>query len=502
MNLTALESEDDNLAARERSLNPDHNSEVSDGNKNVEKNLGDAPAEVPKSVSPQVPPTQNELTNGSLSPLKIKNQQNRLSSDSTVGLSAQKQTNPKLSIITQFYPPDFAATGQLISELVNSLRLAGFSISVYTGMPGYAFKEADAPNYEEINGAIVRRTRASQISPKRIRGKLVNSLFFWLRTLIKLRRKDLRGSHLLITSAPPFLSLVGWFYHKLFGHTYTCLVYDIYPDVVVRLDVIPANHLIVKFWESINCRVWRRANSLIVLSESMKQVLLQQYGDRVPNLANKIFVIHNWADANSIKPLGKEENHFAQTHNLVEPFVVQYSGNLGRCHDTETILEAIYLLRQQTQIKFVFIGSGAGLPIIESAIAQDRLTNVTILPYQDKQTLPFSLTACDLSLVSIKAVAEGVVTPSKVYGILAAGIPIAAICPPNSYLRSLISEANCGKCIDNGNAQALVDFIIELEKNAQIRKSLGENARLYLEENFTLEKILPQYIQAIAHQPD
>jgi glycosyltransferase involved in cell wall biosynthesis len=414
----------------------------------------------------------------------------------------QIKPGSKLSIITQFYPPDFAATGQLISELVNGLTLAGYEISVYTGKPGYAFKQADAPSYEEVDSTIIRRTRASQVSPKRIRGKLINSLFFWLRSLIKLRRKNLRGSHLLITSAPPFLSVVGWFYHKIFGHTYTCLVYDIYPDVAVRLGVISANHLIVKLWESINCRVWRRANSLIVLSESMKAVLLDQYGSRIPGLENKIFVIHNWADADLIKPLAKQENHFAQTNNLVEPFVVQYSGNLGRCHDVETILEAIYLLREQSQIKFVFIGSGAGLPVIEAAIAQDHLTNIAILPYQEKQTLPYSLTACDLALVSLKQVAEGVVTPSKVYGILAAGMPIAAICPPNSYLRSLISEAGCGRCIDNGDARALADFIIELAKDAQLRSTLGKNSRLYLEENFTLAQILPQYMQAIAHQSD
>ena len=427
--------------------------------------------------------------------------------DSVSNQSSTKKINiaeskPKLAVITQFYPPDFAATGQLVSELVNALAIAGYSIGVYTGKPGYAFKQADAPSYEEIENIIIRRTRSSQVSPKRIRGKLINSLFFWLRTLVKLRKKDLRGSHLLITSAPPFLSVVGWFYHKIFGHTYTCLVYDIYPDVAVRLGVVATSHPIVKIWEEINYRVWRRANSLIVLSESMKQVLLEIYGCRIPNLIDKIYVIHNWADESLIKPLTKSENPFAKQHDLVEPFVVQYSGNLGRCHDTETILEAIYLLRHQPQIKFVFIGSGAGIPMIERAIAQAHLTNVTILPYQDKQTLPYSLTACDLALVSLKAEAEGVVTPSKVYGILAAGMPIAAICPPNSYLRSLISEAQCGKCISNGEAQALVDFILELESSPHLRATMGNNSRQYLEENFTLAKILPQYMQAIAHQPE
>ncbi|MDX1976144.1 MAG: glycosyltransferase family 4 protein [Pseudanabaenaceae cyanobacterium bins.68] len=406
-------------------------------------------------------------------------------------------TRRKLTVITQFYPPDFAATGQLVHELVQALAAEGYQILVYTGMPGYAFNQAEAAGYEYQNHTTIRRTRAAQISPKRIRGKLLNSLFFWLRSLVKLRHSELRGSHFLITSAPPFLGMVGWFYHKLFGHSYTCLVYDIYPDVAVRLGVIGLDHPLVKLWQWINCRVWRRANSLIVLSESMKELLLSQYAKRIPQLASKIFVIHNWADQKLIQPLAKSNNPFAIAHNLVDPFVVQYSGNLGRCHDVDTIIETIYLLRDYPQIRFVFIGSGAGIPLVEQAIATSNLTNVSFLPYQDKQTLPYSLTACDLALVSIKAVAEGVVTPSKVYGILAAGVPIAAICPPNSYLRAMVAAGECGVCIDNGAAQDLADLILNLSQNQQLRDRWGRNARVYLEQNFTLAQILPLYIQAI-----
>lgn len=406
----------------------------------------------------------------------------------------------KLTIITQFYPPDFAATGQLVQELVQALGTYGYQVLVYTGMPGYAFHQADAAPYEHQDNTIIRRTRAAQVSPKRIRGKLLNSLFFWLRSLVKLRHSELRGSHFLITSAPPFLGIVGWFYHKLFGHSYTCLVYDIYPDVAVRLGVVGARHPLVKLWQWTNCRVWRRANSLIVLSDSMKELLVSQYSDQVPQLANKIFVIHNWADPNLIQPIAKSQNPFAIAHNLVEPFVVQYSGNLGRCHDVETIIEAIYLLRQHPHIKFVFIGSGAGIPLVEQAIAHNNLTNVTLFPYQDKQTLPHSLTACDLALVTIKAVAEGVVTPSKVYGILAAGVPIAAICPPHSYLRELIAAGACGACIDNGAGQDLADLILKLSQNPELRDRWAKNARMYLEQNFTLTQILPLYVQAINHR--
>ncbi|NET86257.1 MAG: glycosyltransferase family 4 protein, partial [Moorea sp. SIO1F2] len=46
----------------------------------------------------------------------------------------------RLSVLTQFFPPDYAATGQLIQELVMQLGKQGIDIKVFTGQPGYAFE--------------------------------------------------------------------------------------------------------------------------------------------------------------------------------------------------------------------------------------------------------------------------------------------------------------------------------------------------------------------------
>ncbi len=398
-----------------------------------------------------------------------------------------------ITIITQFYPPDYAATGQFVYELAHALGKEGYDINVFTGKPGYAFKQADAPREEDADGVRVRRTRAAQISPKRIRGKLINSIFFWLRCAIKLRNSSSRGSHLLITSAPPFLGLIGWFYNKVCGHSYSCLIYDVYPEVAVRLGVVKLDHWIVKLWQFLNSKVWERAESLIVISEPMKELLLSQN----KKIADKIYVIPNWADPELIKPIPKSTNWFAEQYSLNNYFVVLYSGNLGRCHDEVTILECIYLLKNHPKVKFVFIGNGAGIVPIEKAIATGDLPNAIKLPYQEREVLPYSLTACDLSLVSLKPNVEGVVAPSKVYGILAAGRPIAAICPEHSYLRQLIDEGNCGCCFMNGDAKGLADYICQLANDHSKVEYLGLNARSHFEKNFTLEKITPLYIEAL-----
>jgi glycosyltransferase involved in cell wall biosynthesis len=119
------------------------------------------------------------------------------------------------------------------------------------------------------------------------------------------------------------------------------------------------------------------------------------------------------------------------------------------------------------------------------------------LPYQDREVLPYSLTACDLSLVSILPNVGDTIAPSKIYGILAAAKPVAVICPKDNYLREIVDEGNCGNCFENGDAQELADYICWLADNPHIQEKLGKNARKLLERHYTIDQAIPKYIAAL-----
>ena len=128
------------------------------------------------------------------------------------------------------------------------------------------------------------------------------------------------------------------------------------------------------------------------------------------------------------------------------------------------------------------------------------MLNCTFLPYQDRAHLPYSLTACDLALVSIAPRMEGVVVPSKLYGVMAAGRAIAAICEPHSYLRELIDGTNCGACFNNNDCKGLANFISFLAKNPKIAIKMGQAGRKHLEANFTPKIIAQQYQEVLNPQ--
>lgn len=397
-----------------------------------------------------------------------------------------------LSIFTQFYPPDYAATGQLIEELSIHLGRLGIRVKVFTGQPGYAFKKGSAPPRELSNKILIRRSRTGRLWPARIRGKAINGFLFFLRSALHLLKNFGRSDVLLLTTAPPFLPILGPLAKLFFGIPYVCLLYDLYPDVAVELKVVSPKHYLVQFWSWINIQVWKHSHSIIVLSSTMKD----RVQAKCPEISDKISVIHNWANPDRIVPIAKQNNWFAHKYDLVKTFTVLYSGNMGRCHDLDTILEAARQL-QNEPIQFVFIGEGAKRQSCVEQVRKLDLHNCRFLPYQEKQDLPYSLTACDLSLVSVSPGMEGLVAPSKLYGILAAGRPVAVVCEPHSYLRALVAEAKCGAAFKNGDGIGLAKFIHRLATNTALAQRMGIAGRLYLQCNFTPEIIAQQYFKLL-----
>ncbi|MDZ7960414.1 MAG: glycosyltransferase family 4 protein [Aulosira sp. DedQUE10] len=398
----------------------------------------------------------------------------------------------KLSVITEFFPPDYAATGQLIEELVRQLSKQGVNIEVFTGQPGYAFGTSSAPAVEQVGRVRIKRSRTAQFWSQRVRAKAIKGILFTLRAVLHLIRCRRRQDVVLLTSAPPFLPIVGYLAHLCFGLSYVCLIYDIYPDIAIALGVIPKNHWLAGFWQALNRKIWQKAKGIVVLSPAMKQRVVAT----CPLIADKVSVIHSWGDPDLIVPIVKKDNWFAKKHDLVNKFTVLYSGNMGRCHDMDTILAAAKQL-QGEPIQFVCIGGGAKHESVSEEVNRLGLSNFLFLPYQDKEVLPYSLTACDLSLVSVEAGMESLVAPSKLYPALATGRPVAVICSEYSYLKQLITDAQCGASFENGDSYGLVEFIRLLNTDKQLAERMGMASRQYLQSHFTPEIIAKQYLRVL-----
>jgi glycosyltransferase involved in cell wall biosynthesis len=208
----------------------------------------------------------------------------------------------------------------------------------------------------------------------------------------------------------------------------------------------------------------------------------------------KIRIIPNWSDGTLIVPSAAAQNELRRSWALNDRFVVGYAGNLGRAHDIATIIDAMTLLHEQAinsfeddvarRINFVFVGGGAQLARLEREALQRRLTNVQFHPYQPRERLAETLGVADVHLVSLNPKLEGLIVPSKFYGIAAAGRPTLFIGAADGEIARLIDETGCGFTVAPGDGKALVDRILQLAGDPELCASLGSRARAAFDERW------------------
>lgn len=102
-------------------------------------------------------------------------------------------------------------------------------------------------------------------------------------------------------------------------------------------------------------------------------------------------------------------------------------------------------------------------------------------PYQDEALLPMSLALPDIHWISLRPAMEGLIVPSKFYGVAAAGRGVIAIGDPQGELASLIAENDCGAVVAEGDDRRLAEAILEYKRDAARAERIGANARKLLD---------------------
>src|SRR5690606_12472582 len=163
-----------------------------------------------------------------------------------------------------------------------------------------------------------------------------------------------------------------------------------------------------------------------------------------PGGEEKVVTIPNWADLDEVAPAPKESNSLLEDLGIADRFVFMNAGNLGRPTDVETLVDAADLLREDENIHFVFVGSGAKKPWLEDQVRERGLTNISVLGPRTREDQNTFLNACDVGMVALVPNMLGVAMPSRTYNILAAGKPILALCDDNSELARVIADDGVG----------------------------------------------------------
>lgn len=390
-----------------------------------------------------------------------------------------------IKIYTMYFVPEFGSAPILMNELATYLALKGHNVKVITTFS----RQRKESNYKKFSFSKERRggfsvTKFWTVAWPGPLGRLLawNTYVLWcILDILSVEKEDI-----LFLRLPPLqLGLFGILARKIRGVKIVLDVQDIHPDLAIESHILN-NPLLIKISKALEKWVYKSADLIIVISEGFKKNLLNK---GVPQ--GKIRIVPNWADTDFLKELPRN-NRISERFSLGGKFVVMYSGTISLSNflSLERILEAADLLRDNPDILFVIVGEGLKKQSLLQKADKLNLPNVRFMPFVSYDDLPFLLASSDILLVPLDTDKAEISVPSKLYSFMAAARPILCLAKKGSEAARVINETNCGVCVTPEDAARIKGAIQELKNSGESRNSMAANARDYVIDNFSKEKIL------------
>jgi glycosyltransferase involved in cell wall biosynthesis len=392
---------------------------------------------------------------------------------------------PRIFFVNRFFHPDFSATSQMLTDLAMHLAKEGRQVVVLTSRLSYDDPSVTYAPREVVGGVKVIRVRTPRFGRATLAGRMLDYLGFYFSAFLALLRHVRRGDVIVAKTDPPLISILAAVAARLRGARLVNWLQDVFPETAAVLGIGllagPIGHLLMAM---------RNASLRMAAANVALGTAMARYVAGTGVAARRISIIPNWCDDKSIVPLDSGANPLSATWSWTGKFVAVYSGNLGRAHEVDTFLRAARELAADPGIAFAFIGAGARLAHARQFVATERLANVVFLPYQPREQLALSLGAANLHLVSLLPELENFIFPSKLYGVLAAGRPVAFVGDPDGEIGGLLRRADCGLAFSCGDAAGLAAYVKRLAANPAEASRLGRNARALLESELTQARSL------------
>lgn len=391
----------------------------------------------------------------------------------------------KIIFLNRFFYPDHSATSQLLTDLAFYLADNKLDVSVICSRQRYDDPAAELAVTEQVNNVQVYRVWTSRFGRHNLIGRGLDYLSFYWSAAWRLYCLAREGDIVVAKTDPPMISVVAGLVARLRRAYLVNWLQDLFPEVAMALKIQAVDGAFGRMLVRMRNRSLQQAKCNVVLGELMQQRLV---AEGIPG--GQIRVIHNWADGEAITPLPQAQNPLRREWGLEGKFVVGYSGNLGRAHEFVTLLDAAESLQQEKQIVFLFIGSGPQLAKVQEAVQSRGLENCMFRPYQPRERLRESLGLADLHLVVLRPELEGLIVPSKFYGIAAAGRATIYVGDPQGEVAQVIAQGDAGIAVAIGNGEGLAEQIVELYRNPARCAELGRNARLLFEKSYSGRRAL------------
>lgn len=428
--------------------------------------------------------------------------------------------------VNRFFFPDHSATSQMLSDVAFGLVRSGHAVSVITSQQRYDDPDARLPKSEVIDGVSVHRLSTTRFGRHNLAGRAIDYVTFYALAAATVWKVARPGDVVVAKTDPPLLSVVlgpvaRWRRARLVNW-----LQDVFPEVAAALGLgrSKLRRAGLRLLQALRDRSLKKAVINVAIGQRMAEYL-RALG--VPDA--QIRVIPNWADGAAIHPISHDRNALRRAWHLENAFVVGYSGNLGRAHEIETVVQAIAEIEQcatrralvtsnashddacddladpplstsQTtpMIRWLFVGGGAQMTALKNALSARGLSSALFRPYQPREVLAHSLSVPDVHLISLLPELEGLIVPSKYYGIAAAGRPAIFIGDAKGEIAQILKQSATGITIAPGDGTALAQAVLGFASHRQLAAEQGERARLHFGRHYDMHHALDAWRTLLA----
>ncbi len=369
-------------------------------------------------------------------------------------------------LLNEYYPPDTSATAKMAAQVAETLAKS-HKVTVVAGRPSYdpdEFYPYKLLRRDTRNGVIVERVGSTAYPRHQMKRRVSNYLSYL--ALAVPRALAIRPDVVLAMTDPPVAGIVGAFIARLAGRPFVYNIRDLYPDMAIGGDIVRPNGWVNR-WEKMHRNALKRAARVIVLGDDMRNRILAK-----GVAPERVVVVRDGTSFPASMPA--QSDPVVQEIRSGFSFVALHAGNLGFYGAWGTLLKAAEMLRNENAA-LVFVGDGANRASLEASAAGSP--NVRFLPFRPFAQVPHVMMAGDVHIVTIKRGLEGVVVPSKLYSILAAGRPVLAVAPDSSDAARIVTESGCGLAADPDNPAAVAKAICELRSDPARLCEMGRRAR-------------------------
>ena len=375
----------------------------------------------------------------------------------------------RVLLLNLYYPPDTSATAKMAHSVVEALSIS-HKVTVLCGRPSYDPTERRAwrPYQTEIAGR-VRIIRAGSTDFPRfdMKKRMVNYLSYV--ALAIPRALFVTCGAVVAMTDPPFQGIVGAIVAMLKRKPYVYNIRDMYPDMAVGGSIVEPGGL-ARLWEKLHCWALRRATRVIVLGEDMRARIIAKGVEPA-----RVLIVRDGTEIFPPNtPIPTPDPEVVRAIRGTFSFVLVHAGNLGFYGAWNTLITAARNLANEG-VGLVFVGDGAQRPQIEAAAA--GAGNIRFLDFFPASKIPSVLAAADAHVITVKRGLEGVVVPSKMYGILAAGKPIVAVAPKETDAVSIGVQRGFAVAADPDRPAEVANAVRALASDPNKLKAMGAAAR-------------------------